>query len=294
MAMPMAIGTSATAPLADGVLQVVGSVAARTEDLLDQYPRQHRRHDEPARVDEPFQLLALDGASPAVTERPATRWRPGRSPRSALRRPRPGSRRRAQPARPRPRGCAPRGASGDGHGSEGVTESPCHDCGMPAAHATGRQRREGSEPVGKSSRTNTTNPMPKKIHPAQPVAPGPGPGELQQQQPGGGDRIRQAGGGQEPADRVRRAFPREQRADGGEAHDERHRDRAVSRVSRAAASAPEAAGEPGCRSRRWRPPPESAPRCSARTRMRPAASWCGRLRTGALPWSPASSLTSCR
>ncbi len=32
---------------------------------------------------------------------------------------------------------------------------------MPAAHATGRQRREGSEPVGKSSSTNTTNPMPK-------------------------------------------------------------------------------------------------------------------------------------
>src|SRR6266536_2304169 len=37
-----------------------------------------------------------------------------------------------------------------------------------AAHATGRQRREGSEPVGKSSRTNTTNPMPKKyIQPSQ-------------------------------------------------------------------------------------------------------------------------------
>ena len=31
-----------------------------------------------------------------------------------------------------------------------------------AAHATGRQRRESSAPVGKSSRTNTTNPMPKK------------------------------------------------------------------------------------------------------------------------------------
>src|SRR5712664_2817500 len=33
---------------------------------------------------------------------------------------------------------------------------------MPTAHATGRRRREGSEPVGKSSRTNTTNPKPKK------------------------------------------------------------------------------------------------------------------------------------
>ena len=31
-----------------------------------------------------------------------------------------------------------------------------------AAHATGRQRREGSEPVGKSSRTKTTNPTPRK------------------------------------------------------------------------------------------------------------------------------------
>ena len=38
----------------------------------------------------------------------------------------------------------------------------------PAAHATGRQRREGSEPVGNSSRTNITNPMPKKyIQPSQ-------------------------------------------------------------------------------------------------------------------------------
>src|SRR5215831_9023822 len=32
----------------------------------------------------------------------------------------------------------------------------------PAAHATGRQRREGSEPVGKSSRANATNPKPRK------------------------------------------------------------------------------------------------------------------------------------
>ena len=39
---------------------------------------------------------------------------------------------------------------------------------MPAAHATGRQRREGSEPVGKSSKTSTTNPMPRKyIQPDQ-------------------------------------------------------------------------------------------------------------------------------
>src|SRR6266480_4911446 len=40
---------------------------------------------------------------------------------------------------------------------------------MPAAHATGRQRRDGSEPVGKSSKTNTTNPTPKKnSQPSQP------------------------------------------------------------------------------------------------------------------------------
>src|SRR5438034_10353000 len=32
----------------------------------------------------------------------------------------------------------------------------------PAAHATGRQRREGSEPVGKSSSTNTVNATPRK------------------------------------------------------------------------------------------------------------------------------------
>src|SRR5215470_5976536 len=31
-----------------------------------------------------------------------------------------------------------------------------------AAQATGRQRRDGSDPVGKSSRTNTTNPTPRK------------------------------------------------------------------------------------------------------------------------------------
>ena len=31
----------------------------------------------------------------------------------------------------------------------------------PAAHATGRQRREGSQPVGKSSSTNTANPRPR-------------------------------------------------------------------------------------------------------------------------------------
>ena len=66
--MPMAIGTRATAPLVVRVLEVVGRVAART-DVSDQYHRQRRRHDEPARVDEPFQLLALDGAGPAVTER---------------------------------------------------------------------------------------------------------------------------------------------------------------------------------------------------------------------------------
>jgi hypothetical protein len=30
-----------------------------------------------------------------------------------------------------------------------------------AAHATGRQRRDGSDPVGKSSKTKITNPMPK-------------------------------------------------------------------------------------------------------------------------------------
>src|SRR6266571_1829810 len=99
-----------------------------------------------------------------------------------------------------------------------------------AAHATGRQRREGSEPVGKSSRTNTTNPMPAKY-----IQPSQGPGEVQQQQPDGdGRRIRQASGGQEPADRVRRALPREQRADGGESHDENHHDRASHHVSLAA------------------------------------------------------------
>src|SRR5215469_2906110 len=38
----------------------------------------------------------------------------------------------------------------------------------PVIHATGRQRREGSEPVGKSSRTNTANPRPtKNIQPIQ-------------------------------------------------------------------------------------------------------------------------------
>ena len=31
-----------------------------------------------------------------------------------------------------------------------------------AVHATGRQRREGSDPVGKSSRTKITNPKPTK------------------------------------------------------------------------------------------------------------------------------------
>ena len=60
-------GDQGDRPAADGVLQV-GGCGARAQDLVDRDLGQHRCHDEPACVDEPFQLLALDGASPAVTE----------------------------------------------------------------------------------------------------------------------------------------------------------------------------------------------------------------------------------
>ena len=59
------------------------------------------------------------------------------------------------PAMARGLGEPPKGA--------GAKVLPSAHATMPAAaaHATGRQRREGSEPVGKSSSTNTANPRPR-------------------------------------------------------------------------------------------------------------------------------------
>ena len=245
--------------------------------LFDRDLGQHRCHDEPACVDEPFQLLALDGASPAVTE--YQRNDGGQAGRDDQRCACPAQEVEDVPNRPgHADGVAyRRGAGGDKCGGEGVTESPRRDGGSGGPRYRPPAAREQCT-GGEEQQDEHHEPDAEKIHPAQPLAPAPGPGELQQQQPGEGDRIRQAGGGQEPPYRVRRAFPPKQRTDGGETHEERHRDRAGQRASRAAAKfrrqRVNLVVDQGCRGHRQSQHPDGprAPECCPR---RHSAAACG-------------------
>ena len=151
-----------------------------------------------------------------------------------------------------------------------------------AAHPPWRQRRStppaasGARAANRSGTAAGRTPRSRRRTATSSPASGPrpgSPGNCSSSRPGT-DRIRQPGGAQQPADRVRRALPPEQRADGGETHDEtRPRSRRSPRFP-ARRSVSAAAGERGCRSGRSRPSLESAPRRTARARMRPVASRC--------------------
>ena len=170
------------------------------------------------------------------------------------------------PGRPGHAEGAVRGAAGDGTPGRRCCREPTPRCAAPAAHATGRQRRDGSEPVGNSSSTNTTNPTPRKYS-----------------QPSWWPQARVAGkcssrsrqlpaiaydapvAAQQPADGVRRALPHQQRADGGETPDEHHPTAPFADVSRTGRQRRRQRVQVVVDQRGRCKPPGSAPRCSERS-----------------------------